>query len=409
VYIEPVQMLATGVQVFADFDPSRLEILSVVMPQSSLFDVELSSDFDNVVGTLNVSAGTLGQNVGSPFKMATISYRAKQITGMTGVSLSGDSPRDTVASIIGQPILTFRQAATISIRRPSVVDLRIQPESIDVDPGQVFELELIVEPNGETVTGVQAFLNFDPQTVTVLSVSPAKSSPLNLVLANSVDNLSGDVDFAVGSLTNSANASFALAHMTLQAGTSRALSEIGFATEFLRSTTASVGGDSVHRGLFGSQIKIQSPLKLSVEKDVTPTFPELGDTVTYTVRVKNEGPVLAESITMVDPLPDVVDYVSVTSTQGACDESANVVTCELGDIPEGQTVLVTIVTVNVLDIELADELRNIVTVFSGPTDVPEAQAAADLPSMILVGLLTIATGLCVGIYAKRRRHRLLTR
>jgi uncharacterized repeat protein (TIGR01451 family) len=311
-----------------------------------------------------------------------------------------------VASITGEPILTFRQAVTILVERTPVVDLRIRPEFIEVDPGQVFELELVVEPNGETVTGVQAFLNFDPQAVTVLSILPAESSPLNLLLANSVDNLSGDVDFAVGSLTTGANTSFSLARMTLQAGTSRALSEIGFATEFLRSTTASVGGDSVHRGLFGSQIKVQSPLKLSVEKDVAPTFPVLGDTVTYTVRVKNEGSLLAESITMVDPLPDVVDFVSVTSTQGTCDESANVVRCELGDIPEGQTVLVTIVTVNVLDIELADELRNIVTVFSGPADFPEAQAAADLPSITPLGLAAMAAAMGVGLYVLRRRHRL---
>ena len=404
VYVDPIQLQTTGVQVFADFDTTRLEILSVDMEQQSPFERTLSREFDNTVGTLNVSAGTLGQSVGSSFKLATIRYRAKQTSGQTEFSVSTVSPRDTVASIMGLPLSTLTLGAVVSIQRTPIVDIRIQPESINVRPDQIFQLDLVVEPNGQAVTGVQVFLNFDPQAVEVLSVVPDASSTLDLALINVVDNVSGTVDFAVGSLTSSADTNFVLARLTLRARTSGELTEITFATEHIRSTTVSMGGEALQRGLFGSSINVQSLLNISVEKSVRPVLPEVGETVTYTIKVQNNGPGLAESVTVVDPLPEVVEFVSVVSTQGTCGESEAVVTCELGDIPEGKLIVVTIVTVNVLDILQSDDLRNIVTVFSGPNNFPEAQAAVDLPSTTPLGLLVMMAGLSAAFYYLRRRR-----
>jgi hypothetical protein len=102
--------------------------------------------------------------------------------------------------------------------------------------------------------------------------------------------------------------------------------------------------------------------------------------------------------------PGVVEFVSVVSTQGTCNEGEDVVTCELGDMRENQSAVVTIVTVNVSDISLSDELRNTVTVFSGPTKFPESQALVDLPFVTLPSLLMILTALSVGVYGRHRRR-----
>lgn len=99
-----------------------------------------------------------------------------------------------------------------------------------------------------------------------------------------------------------------------------------------------------------------------------------------------------------------MEFVSVVSTQGTCNEGENVVTCELGDMGENQSAVVTIVTVNVSDISLSDELRNTVTVLSGPTKFPESQALVDLPSATLPSLLIIMTALSVGVYGRHRRR-----
>ena len=101
-----------------------------------------------------------------------------------------------------------------------------------------------------------------------------------------------------------------------------------------------------------------------------------------------------------------MEFVSVVSTQGTCNEGENVVTCELGDMGENQSAVVTTVTVNVSDISLSDELRNTATVFSGPTKFPESQALVDLPSVTLPSLLIILTALSIGVY-ERHQGRLL--
>ena len=102
--------------------------------------------------------------------------------------------------------------------------------------------------------------------------------------------------------------------------------------------------------------------------------------------------------------PGFVEFVSVASTQGTCNEGENVVTCELVDRGENQVAVVTIVTENVSDISLSDELRNTATVFSGPTKFPESQALVDLPSVTLPSLLIILTAWSVGVYGGHRRR-----
>ena len=79
-------------------------------------------------------------------------------------------------------------------------------------------------------------------------------------------------------------------------------------------------------------------------------------------------------------------------------------TCELGDMGENQSAVVTIVIVNVSNISLSDELRNTATVFSGPAKFPESQALVDLPSATLPSLLIVLTSLSVGVYGGHRRR-----
>jgi uncharacterized repeat protein (TIGR01451 family) len=70
----------------------------------------------------------------------------------------------------------------------------------------------------------------------------------------------------------------------------------------------------------------------------------IGDSVTYTVTVTNNGPDDATGVVTTDTLPAEVSYVSATPDQGSCSEAAGVVTCTLGDIANGDSVDITIVT-----------------------------------------------------------------
>ena len=69
----------------------------------------------------------------------------------------------------------------------------------------------------------------------------------------------------------------------------------------------------------------------------------LGSNLTYTVTVTNLGPAGASGVTLTDPLPAGVTFVSATSSQGSCGQTAGTVTCNLGDLAVAASARVTIV------------------------------------------------------------------
>ena len=64
--------------------------------------------------------------------------------------------------------------------------------------------------------------------------------------------------------------------------------------------------------------------------------------ITYTLQVKNNGPALAQGVVVNDSLPNKVQYVSVSTTQGTC-TGGSTVTCQIGTMSNSQVVTVTIV------------------------------------------------------------------
>jgi uncharacterized repeat protein (TIGR01451 family) len=65
--------------------------------------------------------------------------------------------------------------------------------------------------------------------------------------------------------------------------------------------------------------------------------------ITYEVTVTNNGPELAENVVVTDTLPATLTYVSSSPAVGTCAHAGGIVTCELGDLAVGGSVLITIV------------------------------------------------------------------
>jgi len=59
--------------------------------------------------------------------------------------------------------------------------------------------------------------------------------------------------------------------------------------------------------------------------------------------VSNSGPDTAQNVPLTDTLPGSATYISATPGQGSCDEVGGVVTCSLGDIPNGGSTSIEIV------------------------------------------------------------------
>jgi uncharacterized repeat protein (TIGR01451 family) len=75
----------------------------------------------------------------------------------------------------------------------------------------------------------------------------------------------------------------------------------------------------------------------------SPTVPE-GDTLTYSLAITNNGPASATNVTVTDPLPSAVIFLSATTTAGTCSEAGGTVTCLLGTMANAGTATVTILT-----------------------------------------------------------------
>lgn len=71
---------------------------------------------------------------------------------------------------------------------------------------------------------------------------------------------------------------------------------------------------------------------LRIAKTDIPDPVNVGSTLTYTIQVENLGPDAATGVTVTDPLPKGVDFVSATATAGRCVHKGKKVTCDLGGI-----------------------------------------------------------------------------
>jgi uncharacterized repeat protein (TIGR01451 family) len=103
---------------------------------------------------------------------------------------------------------------------------------------------------------------------------------------------------------------------------------------------------------------------LAVTKTDNPDPVVVGQSLTYTVVVVNNGPSQATGVTLTDTLPAGPAFVSATSTQGSCAQAAGTVTCTIGTMNSGATVTVTIV----ITPAAAGNLSNTASVTSGVSD-----------------------------------------
>ena len=83
------------------------------------------------------------------------------------------------------------------------------------------------------------------------------------------------------------------------------------------------------------------PPKLGVTKTVKEHTVRIGHNFTYLIDVTNTGTTTAHHVTVIDQLPGTVDLVSVTPGAPTCTGTLTI-SCNLGDLPVGETVTVEI-------------------------------------------------------------------
>jgi len=115
--------------------------------------------------------------------------------------------------------------------------------------------------------------------------------------------------------------------------------------------------------LFTSQV-IDVSVDLEVFKSADTGSLDAGGDLTYTLVVTNHGPDVAMDVTLTDNLPFGVVFSSATGSVGLCVAATNTITCDLGDMNSGDSVIVTVVVMAAV----SGEFTNIAEVATVPVD-----------------------------------------
>jgi uncharacterized repeat protein (TIGR01451 family) len=115
--------------------------------------------------------------------------------------------------------------------------------------------------------------------------------------------------------------------------------------EYLNNASADAGAIAVAPTGPTAKITVSgttATADLSVAKADAPDPVTVGDNVTYTITVTNNGPVAADGVIVTDALPAGATLVSASASQGSC-SGTTTVSCSLGSLANGASATVTIV------------------------------------------------------------------
>jgi len=166
----------------------------------------------------------------------------------------------------------------------------------------------------------------------------------SITLAPGQTKLILDYATGLGSKTAAATQSAALAAFGTTARQCLSATELGQVANFAASTDLSI-------------TKTSSPV----------TNVNAGQAITYTLAVTNNGPSVASSVSVTDPLPAGVTFVNASGTGWACNQAAGTVTCTMASLAVGAANPITITATAPLIAATLDNTATVAAATSDPT------------------------------------------
>ncbi len=172
----------------------------------------------------------------------------------------------TLFSLITIMVFTILPSTSVAIAGDVgiVIDLVLLPATQTVEVDDVFSINIEAQCNGQDVTGISAFLDFDPTYLQVQSVTPGVT--LDLVIQNTYDNTAGTIDYSAGTLTTPyPSDTFTIATVTFKKIDEVNSTLINFSTNFPRESNVDYGGTSKLRNLTGATVVTPNTSKGPIE------------------------------------------------------------------------------------------------------------------------------------------------
>ena len=196
VRVEPNGQEISAVDALLDFDVSTLRVLAVTASGDGRIDQQLISAFDNQLGTIDFSATITGGT--GDFNLVAVTFQTVKATQSLGVGFHREFPRKTDVAlavfveeegVLDPPLSVLRDLFGF----PLEIALQLRLTSFNSFQAEVF---IQVRPNGNRVSTVDAFLDFDTGDMTLANPVSAAGTAMELVLTGDSDNENGTVNYA---------------------------------------------------------------------------------------------------------------------------------------------------------------------------------------------------------------------
>ena len=289
-------------------------------------------------GTLTCSNAAMAANTSTTFSVVvtvnsgTAAGTVISDTAQVSATTTDPNPNNNSA-IVTDVVATAGQSdlSVTSIANPANV----------VTDGNTITYTQTVTNNGPSASGTATFTDAIPAGTTFVSFSVP--SGWNCGTSIPAVGGTGTISCSISSLAVNTPVNFPLVVKVALGDTpGTAITNTANISVPCSSTTdPNCGNNSA-----STTLTVASPTQADVAifKTASPEPVDQGTNLTYTLEITNNGPAVAQGVTVSDPIPSQVTYVSVSTTQGTCTYTSSTATvgCTLGNVSVGGLVLITI-------------------------------------------------------------------
>lgn len=276
-------------------------------------------------GTATAAAGTVTGNLGTLAAAASAT-----VTVIVAVASSRTTSISNTATVLAAEFDTnnANNSSTAPTAVNQNIDLRITKTDAP-DP---------VASSG-TLTYTLTVFNDGPSDATGVTVTDVLPAGVTFVSATAsqgtATNAAGTITGTLGNIANGASATITVA-VTVDPGTTGPINNTATVTGTETETDTSDNSSS-------AATNVTRQVDLAITKVDSPDPVIVGNQLTYTMVVTNNGPSSATNVTVSDVLPAGVTFASVTTSQGTAANAAGTVTANLGTIAPSGTATITLI------------------------------------------------------------------